>query len=142
MKINLNPNQNPSSDADREAKIAAGGFGKHYTDNMLVAEWSEATGWSDAEIKAYGPLSIDPATSVLHYGQEIFEGLKAYSHPCGRSSHLRFLIYQTYYLVTEYSCGSSSVLSVGSTLTLRFNLFFIASICSFFLSILLGWYLI
>ena len=62
MKINLNPNQNPASDADREAKIAAGGFGKYYTDNMLVAQWSEASGWSDAEIKAYGPLSIDPAS--------------------------------------------------------------------------------
>ncbi len=89
MKINLNPNPHPATDADRTGKIAAGGFGKYYTDNMVVAEWSEADGWSDAELKAYGPLSIDPATSVLHYGQEIFEGLKAYGQPDGGVSLFR-----------------------------------------------------
>ena len=89
MKINLNPNQNPTSDADRAAKIAAGGFGKYYTDNMVIAEWSEASGWGDAELRAYGPISMDPATSVLHYGQEIFEGLKAYCQPDGGVSLFR-----------------------------------------------------
>ena len=89
MKINLHPNTNPVSDADRAAKIAEGGFGKHYTDNMVVVEWSEGTGWSDAELKAYGPLTLDPATSVLHYGQEIFEGMKAYSQPDGGVSLFR-----------------------------------------------------
>ena len=89
MKINLNPNQNPASDADRAAKVAAGGFGKYYTDNLVIAEWSEATGWGDAELRAYGPIAMDPATSVLHYGQEIFEGLKAYSQPDGGVSLFR-----------------------------------------------------
>ena len=89
MKIQLNPNLNPASDADRAAKIAAAGFGKYYTDNMLMAQWSESAGWSDAELKAYGPLLIDPATSVLHYGQEVFEGLKAYSQPDGGVSLFR-----------------------------------------------------
>lgn len=89
MKINLNPNANPTSDASREAKIAEGGFGKHYTDNMVIAEWSEKTGWGDAELKAYGPLALDPATSVLHYGQEIFEGMKAYGQPDGGVSLFR-----------------------------------------------------
>lgn len=89
MKIILNPNPTPASDADRAAKIAAGGFGKYYTDNMVIAEWSEATGWADAELKAYGPLSLDPATSVLHYGQEIFEGMKAYTQPDGGISLFR-----------------------------------------------------
>ena len=89
MKIILNPNPTPASDADRAAKIAAGGFGKYYTDNMVIAEWSEATGWGDAELKAYGPLSLDPATSVLHYGQEIFEGMKAYAQPDGGISLFR-----------------------------------------------------
>ena len=89
MKIILNPNQNPANDADRTAKIAAGGFGKYYTDNMVIAEWSESTGWGDAQLRAYGPLSIDPAMSVLHYGQEIFEGLKAYSQPDGGVSLFR-----------------------------------------------------
>ena len=89
MKISLNPNQSPATDADREAKIAAGGFGKYYTDNMVIAEWSENDGWGDAELKAYGPLSLDPATSVLHYGQEIFEGMKAYRQPDGGVSLFR-----------------------------------------------------
>jgi branched-chain amino acid aminotransferase len=89
MKITLNPNLHPASDEDRAAKIAAGGFGKYYTDNMVIAQWHEETGWSDAELKAYGPLSLDPATSVLHYGQEIFEGLKAYSQPDGGVSLFR-----------------------------------------------------
>ena len=89
MKIILNPNSNPTSDASREEKMAAGGFGKYYTDNMVVAEWIEGQGWSDAELKAYGPLSLDPATSVLHYGQEIFEGMKAYTQPDGGVSLFR-----------------------------------------------------
>ena len=89
MKIILNPNSNPTNDASREEKIAAGGFGKYYTDNMVVAEWIEGQGWSDAELKAYGPLSLDPATSVLHYGQEIFEGMKAYTQPDGGVSLFR-----------------------------------------------------
>jgi branched-chain amino acid aminotransferase len=89
MKIILNPNTNPTSDASREEKIAAGGFGKYYTDNMVIAEWSEEKGWADAELKAYGPLALDPATSVLHYGQEIFEGMKAYVQPDGGVSLFR-----------------------------------------------------
>ena len=89
MKMKLTPNPNPVADADREAKIAAGGFGKYYTDNMVVINWSEADGWGDAELKAYGPISLDPATAVFHYGQEIFEGMKAYSQPDGSISLFR-----------------------------------------------------
>ena len=89
MKINLNPNPNPLTDEDRDAKIAAGGFGKYYTDNMVVLEWSEVSGWGEAELKAYGPITLDPATAVFHYGQEIFEGMKAYSQPDGSISLFR-----------------------------------------------------
>jgi branched-chain amino acid aminotransferase len=89
MKINLNPNPHPESDSSREEKITAGGFGKYYTDNMVIAEWTEENGWGDAQLQAYGPLSLDPATSVLHYGQEIFEGMKAYSQPDGGVSLFR-----------------------------------------------------
>ena len=89
MKIHLNPNPHPRTDADRDAKIAEGGFGKYYTDNMVVATWDEKNGWSDAELKAYGPIALDPATSVLHYGQEIFEGMKAYIQPDGGVSIFR-----------------------------------------------------
>jgi len=89
MKTILTPNTNPVSDADRSAKIAAGGFGKYYTDNMVIAQWSEADGWSDAILQPYGPLTLDPATAVFHYGQEIFEGMKAYIQPDGGISLFR-----------------------------------------------------
>lgn len=54
------------------------GFGKHFADHMLLVEWHEGKGWVDARIVPYGPLPLDPAASVLHYGQAMFEGLKAY----------------------------------------------------------------
>ena len=89
MKINLNPNPNPLPDAERDEKIAAGGFGKYYTDNMVTIDWSEAEGWSEAQLNAYGPITLDPATAVFHYGQEIFEGMKAYSQLDGSISLFR-----------------------------------------------------
>ncbi|MEI6867475.1 MAG: branched-chain amino acid aminotransferase [Actinomycetes bacterium] len=89
MKVQLKPNQQPVPDAEREERVAAPGFGKYYTDNMVVAQWSEAEGWSDAELIPYGPISLDPATAVFHYGQEIFEGLKAYRHLDGSISLFR-----------------------------------------------------
>ena len=89
MKININPNTKPVDAADRDKRVAEPGFGKYYTDNMVIAQWNEATGWSDATLQAYGPLSLDPATMVFHYGQEIFEGMKAYSQPDGGISLFR-----------------------------------------------------
>jgi branched-chain amino acid aminotransferase len=50
---------------------------------MVICEWSEKTGWAEPELVPYGPLSLDPATAVFHYGQEIFEGMKAYRQPDG-----------------------------------------------------------
>lgn len=54
------------------------GFGKIFTDHMLLIDYDEGKGWHDARVVPYGPLSLDPACSVLHYGQEIFEGMKCY----------------------------------------------------------------
>jgi len=69
---------------DRLAEILGNpGFGVHFTDHMLTVEWTPEAGWHDARITAYGPITLDPATSVLHYAQEIFEGLKAYRHADG-----------------------------------------------------------
>jgi branched-chain amino acid aminotransferase len=50
---------------------------------MVICDWSEAEGWSEPELVPYGPLTLDPATAVFHYGQEIFEGMKAYRQPDG-----------------------------------------------------------
>lgn len=71
-------------DEGRLAEILANpGFGTHFTDHMFTAEWTPDTGWAGARITPYGPLSLDPATAVLHYAQETFEGLKAYRHDDG-----------------------------------------------------------
>jgi branched-chain amino acid aminotransferase len=87
MKITLNPQAVPT--AEREEKVANCGFGKYYTDHMVVCEWTEAGGWEEPELKPYGPLTLDPATAVFHYGQEIFEGMKAYRQPDGGISLFR-----------------------------------------------------
>jgi len=89
MRVINNPNKNPLPNSEREKRVSEPGFGKYYTDNMVIAQWSEATGWQDAELRAYGPLTLDPATMVFHYGQEVFEGMKAYSQPDGGVSLFR-----------------------------------------------------
>ena len=61
-------------DDQREAVLANPGFGKTFTDHMVLATWSAGPGWHDAKVTAYGPLSLFPSAAVLHYGQEIFEG--------------------------------------------------------------------
>jgi len=64
--------------AEREQVMANPGFGQVFTDHMITIDYTEGEGWHDARLRPYGPLSLDPATSVFHYGQELFEGLKAY----------------------------------------------------------------
>ena len=54
------------------------GFGKYFTDHMFVMDYSDTQGWHDARIVPFGYISIHPASTVLHYGTEIFEGMKAY----------------------------------------------------------------
>ncbi|PKM77051.1 MAG: branched chain amino acid aminotransferase [Firmicutes bacterium HGW-Firmicutes-15] len=60
------------------------GFGEYFTDHMFIMDYTEGKGWHDARIIPYAPLMIDPATMVLHYGQAVFEGLKAYQAEDGR----------------------------------------------------------
>lgn len=70
-------------DAERQAILQDPGFGKYFTDHMVTVDWTADLGWHNAELANYGPLLMDPASNVLHYGQAIFEGLKAYRHPDG-----------------------------------------------------------
>jgi branched-chain amino acid aminotransferase len=79
----LKRNDQPLADEQRAAVLAAPGFGRHFTDHMVMATWTAADGWHDAQVKPYGPLLLDPSAAVLHYAQEIFEGLKAYQHADG-----------------------------------------------------------
>ena len=81
--ITLNPSTNPASPERRAEILADPGFGRYFTDNMVRAKWTEEAGWHDAELVPYGPLMLDPATNFVHYGQSIFEGLKAYRHADG-----------------------------------------------------------
>jgi branched-chain amino acid aminotransferase len=76
-------NDQPLPDEQRRQVLAAPGFGKHFTDHMAVMSWSQTDGWHDAQVRPYGPLLLDPSAAVLHYAQEIFEGLKAYRHADG-----------------------------------------------------------
>ncbi len=70
-------------DDQREAVLANPGFGKTFTDHMVLATWTTAAGWHDAKVTAYGPLMLDPSAAVLHYAQEVFEGMKGYRHADG-----------------------------------------------------------
>ncbi|HEX8413258.1 MAG TPA: branched-chain amino acid aminotransferase [Sphingomicrobium sp.] len=72
------PNPAPVSIGDRAAMLAEPGFGRVFTDHMATIRYSDEQGWYDAKIHARQPLTMDPASAVLHYAQEIFEGLKAY----------------------------------------------------------------
>ena len=60
------------------------GFGKYFTDHMFMMDYAEGQGWHNARIIPFGPIAIHPASTVLHYGSEIFEGLKAYRRADGQ----------------------------------------------------------
>ena len=79
-KFTITPSATVLSDADRAQKLQAIQFGRVFTDHMALVSYRNGE-WQDGQIKAYGPISMDPAASVLHYGQAIFEGFKAYRQP-------------------------------------------------------------
>src|SRR4051794_8069003 len=79
----------PLPHAQRAEIVAAPGFGKYFSDHMVTIRWTADRGWHDAAVRPYGPLALDPASMVLHYGQEIFEGLKAYRQPDGSVASFR-----------------------------------------------------
>lgn len=78
--LDLQRTPNPISDEQRAAALADPGFGRYYTDHMALANYTEGSGWENPRIVPTANFSLHPAASVLHYGQEIFEGLKAYRH--------------------------------------------------------------
>jgi branched-chain amino acid aminotransferase len=87
--IALKPTSQPLA-ADQRAQILSDpGFGRSFTDHMVTISYTEGRGWHDAQLVPYGPLELDPATMALHYGQEIFEGLKAYRWDNGRIATFR-----------------------------------------------------
>jgi branched-chain amino acid aminotransferase len=83
------PNPSPLSPERVADVLAKPGFGIYFTDHMVTVKWTAEQGWYDAAVGPYAPLSLDPATTVLHYGQAIFEGLKAYRQPDGSIASFR-----------------------------------------------------
>ncbi|MEV0727151.1 branched-chain amino acid aminotransferase [Polymorphospora sp. NPDC050346] len=78
LDFEIRPNPAPVSAAERTALMANPGFGRIFTDHMVTIRYADGKGWYDARVEARAPIPMDPATAVLHYAQEIFEGLKAY----------------------------------------------------------------
>jgi branched-chain amino acid aminotransferase len=84
LEITRIPHPAPTPLESIIAKRANPGFGTTHTDHMVMISYTEGQGWHDARVMARGPLALDPAAAVLHYAQEIFEGLKAYRAEDGR----------------------------------------------------------
>ncbi len=80
MEIRIERNANPAAKPDASTL----GFGKIFTDHMFVMDYDAGKGWHDARIVPFGPIALHPASTVLHYGSEIFEGLKAYRREDGK----------------------------------------------------------
>jgi branched-chain amino acid aminotransferase len=83
MEFSTTLSTNQVSDERLAEILADPGFGTHFTDHMVTVEWTPDAGWHNARVEPYGPISLDPATAVLHYAQETFEGMKAYRHADG-----------------------------------------------------------
>ncbi|ABA89826.1 branched-chain amino acid aminotransferase [Syntrophotalea carbinolica DSM 2380] len=80
MEIEIQPVTQPKAHIEDETKLV---FGRQFTDRMFVMEYDSGKGWHSARIQPYAPFTLDPAALVLHYAQEIFEGLKAFRRQDG-----------------------------------------------------------
>ncbi len=85
MEIKITKTATPKEKPDSSTL----GFGKIFTDHMFMMDWNSEKGWNNARIVPFGNLSIHPASTVLHYGSEIFEGLKAYRRADGKVQMFR-----------------------------------------------------
>ena len=81
QEITIERTQHPKQKPTDQTRL---GFGNYYTDHMFLMNYDEGKGWHDPRIVPYGPIELDPAAMCLHYGQEGFEGLKAYRTEDGR----------------------------------------------------------
>lgn len=86
MEITITKTSNPKAKPADETKL---GFGQIFTDHMFIMNYDEGEGWHDARIVPYGPIPMDPSSMCLHYGQEVFEGMKAYRTPDGKINLFR-----------------------------------------------------
>ncbi|MCG5073379.1 branched-chain amino acid aminotransferase [Paraburkholderia tagetis] len=89
LEIAVERHPNPTPVEEIAARLTNPVFGRVFTDHMVTIRWTEGTGWHDAKVEARRPFQIDPACAVLHYAQEIFEGMKAYRGENGQISLFR-----------------------------------------------------
>jgi branched-chain amino acid aminotransferase len=89
LEFSVEPTPHPIAPDRRAELLASPGFGKVFTDHMVTVEWTPESGWHAARVRPYGPLELDPATQIFHYGQSIFEGFKAYAQPDGSVATFR-----------------------------------------------------
>ncbi|MDB5702634.1 MAG: branched-chain amino acid aminotransferase [Sphingomonadales bacterium] len=89
LEFRTETHASPVSHADRDVLLVDPGFGRVFTDHMAVIRFSRENGWHEARITARAPIPMDPATAVLHYAQEIFEGMKAYRMADGSAALFR-----------------------------------------------------
>lgn len=83
ITFDIHVSDHPVPGAERAQILAAPKFGSVFTDHMVTLRWSAERGWHDGQLEPYGPFTLDPATQVFHYAQEIFEGLKSYRQTSG-----------------------------------------------------------
>src|SRR6476660_9007311 len=83
IMFTLSPTSKPVAADVRAELLKDPGFGRVFTDHMVTIRWTKDRGWHDAQVRTREAISLDPAAAVLHYGQEIFEGLKAYTRSDG-----------------------------------------------------------
>ena len=83
VEFKVTKSDHPASPSERAAILANPVFGAKFTDHQVIIDYSEELGWHSARVEAYGPMLMDPASAVFHYGQEVFEGIKAYRHSDG-----------------------------------------------------------
>jgi branched-chain amino acid aminotransferase len=83
IDFEIRPAQRPATAREREAILTEPGFGRVFTDHMITLCWSADRGWHDGRLEPYGPFTLAPAAAVFHYGQEFFEGMKAYRQDGG-----------------------------------------------------------
>jgi branched-chain amino acid aminotransferase len=81
--FSVTKNTSPKADAQRNEILENPGFGKYFTDHMVLIDWEKDKGFINPRVVPYAKLEIDPANMTLHYGQSIFEGLKVYKHKDG-----------------------------------------------------------
>src|SRR6201986_1982008 len=83
LNFEISPSTHATSDKDRAAKLVDPGFGRVFTDHMAIVRYTQGKGWHSARVESRANFPLDPALAVLHYAQEIFEGLKAYNRDEG-----------------------------------------------------------